>query len=170
MTRENARIKVEQLDYYLSHTCQDYGERDHEAMMMAIEVLEQESTTMNDLTDDCISREDVLQTLLDYDYANENALVIQDIKALPSVKPKIEPRKGHWIDTKEISTNRRGQIVHEVICSECSGIAYFRSMGNKYIGANYCPNCRAYMRNNTKHKGKPIKGNNESYNCENWIP
>lgn len=56
-----------------------------------------------------------------------------------------EPRKGHWIDTREISTNRRGQIVHEVICSECSGIAYFRTMGNKYIGANLCPNCGAKM-------------------------
>lgn len=54
--------------------------------------------------------------------------------------------QGHWIETKEISTNRRGQIVHEVICSECSGIAYFRSMGNKYIGANLCPNCGADMR------------------------
>jgi hypothetical protein len=42
MTRETAKIKVEQLDYYLSHTCQDYGERDHEAMMMAIKALEQE--------------------------------------------------------------------------------------------------------------------------------
>lgn len=81
-----------------------------------------------------------------------------------------EPRKGRWIKTKEISINRRGQIVHEVICSECSGIAYFRSMGNKYIGANLCPNCGADMRDNTKRKGKPIEGKNENYNCENWIP
>lgn len=44
MTRETAKIKVELLDNYLSHTCQDYGERDHEAMMMAIESLEKEST------------------------------------------------------------------------------------------------------------------------------
>lgn len=56
-----------------------------------------------------------------------------------------EPRKGHWIDTKENSTNTRGQIIHEVICSECNGIAYFRSIGNKYIGANICPNCGADM-------------------------
>ena len=42
MTRETAKIKVELLDNYLSHTCQDYGERDHEAMMMAIKALEQE--------------------------------------------------------------------------------------------------------------------------------
>lgn len=35
---------------------------------------------------------------------------------------------------------------------------------------NYCPNCGADMRGNTKRKGTPIEGNNESYNCENWIP
>ena len=50
-------------------------------------------------------------------------------------------KTGKWIDTKEIFTNKRGQIVHEIICSECNGISYFRSMGNKYIGANLCPNC-----------------------------
>jgi hypothetical protein len=50
-------------------------------------------------------------------------------------------KKGKWIDTREICSNARGQIVHEVICSECNGISYFRSMGNKYIGANFCPNC-----------------------------
>ena len=37
---------------------------------------------------DCISRADVLQILMDYDYANENALVLKDIKALPSVTPQ----------------------------------------------------------------------------------
>ena len=47
--------------------------------------------------DDCISREDVLQILWDYDYANENALVIKDIKALPSATPQ-EPR----IDFEEL--------------------------------------------------------------------
>ena len=38
---------------------------------------------------DCISRADVLQILLDYDYANENALVLKDIKALPPVTPQL---------------------------------------------------------------------------------
>jgi hypothetical protein len=42
MLRETAKIKIELLDNYLSRTCQDYGERDHEAMMMAIKALEQE--------------------------------------------------------------------------------------------------------------------------------
>ena len=68
------------------------------------------------------------------------ALIVDALKTLEQ-----EPRKGRLIETKEISTNRRGQIVHEVICSECGGIAYFRSMGNKYIGANLCRNCGAKM-------------------------
>ena len=57
----------------------------------------EEPTTKNDLGVDCISREDVLQILWDYDYANENALVIKDIKALPSATPQ-EPR----IDFEEL--------------------------------------------------------------------
>ena len=65
-----------------------------------------------------------------------------------------ESRKGHWIDTKENSTNTRGQIIHEVICSECNGIAYFRSIGNKYIGANICPNCGADMVEPQKSEGR----------------
>lgn len=64
---------------------------------------------------------------------------VEDIQALPSVTPT--RKTGKWIDTGETSINRRGQIVHEVICSECNGISYFRSMGNKYIGASLCPNC-----------------------------
>jgi hypothetical protein len=53
MSRESeARIIVEQLDNYLSHTCQDYGESDHEAMMMAIEALEQQDR-ITQILDDC---------------------------------------------------------------------------------------------------------------------
>ena len=47
-----------------------------------------EPTTKNDLGVDLISRADVLQILLDYDYANENALVLKDIKELPSITPQ----------------------------------------------------------------------------------
>ena len=54
-------------------------------------------------------------------------------------------KKGKWINTDVTILNRQGYLVHEVICSECDGISYFRSMGNKYIGANYCPNCGAKM-------------------------
>lgn len=59
---------------------------------------------------------------------------------------KQESKTGHWIDTKEDSTNARGQIIHEVICSECNGIAYFRSTGDKYISANICPSCGTHMK------------------------
>jgi hypothetical protein len=68
---------------------------------------------------------------------------INTLKDLPPVKPT--RKKGKWIDTTEISINTRGQIGHEVICSKCNGISYFRSMGNKYIGANLCPSCGAEM-------------------------
>ena len=64
---------------------------------LARELEQMKSTTKNDLAVDCISRADVLQILLDYDYANENALVIKDIKALPSVTSQ-EPR---WISVSE---------------------------------------------------------------------
>ena len=110
--------------------------------------LEQEPTTKNDLGVDAVSRAEVLKLMQDNWHTHNGDWAMQesmdDIRALSSVTPQ-EPRKGHWIDTREISTNRRGQIVHEVICSECSGIAYFRTMGNKYIGANLCPNCGAKM-------------------------
>lgn len=55
-----------------------------------------------------------------------------------------EPKTGHWIETNGTILNHRNQILHEVICSECCGIAYFRSIGNEYIGANLCPNCGSF--------------------------
>jgi len=47
MTRETAKIKVEMLDSYLSHACQDIWRTCHEAMMMAIKALEQEKPMEN---------------------------------------------------------------------------------------------------------------------------
>ena len=126
-------------------------EPNEEMFDMAIKALEQEPTTKNDLGVDCVARQDVERYIEGFinEYTPEEELEfinleLDGLKHIPSVTPQ-EPRKGHWIDTREISTNRRGQIVHEVICSECSGIAYFRTMGNKYIGANLCPNCGAKM-------------------------
>lgn len=50
--------------------------------------------------------------------------------------------------------------------------SYFCSRCGTQEGKPYdvCPNCKANMRGNTKRKGTPIDGNNESYNCEDWIP
>lgn len=66
---------------------------------------------------DCISRADVLQILLDYDYANENALVIKDIKALPSVTPQ-EPVKKLEKQIKQLQ-NRCHALTHGQICVFC---------------------------------------------------
>ena len=103
-----------------------------------------ETTTKNDLGVDCISRADVLQILLDYDYANENALVLKEIKALHPVTP--QTRKGHWIGHREHCENLgvmpSGLGAYEW-CSECDcGIDVREWHRNHY---NYCPNCGARM-------------------------
>jgi ssDNA-binding Zn-finger/Zn-ribbon topoisomerase 1 len=90
-----------------------------------------------------MTREQAINYLYSSGFSEEQVNTI--VTALEPTTTPIRP-KGHWIDIKEISTNSRGQIIHEVICPECNGIAYFRSMGNKYIGANICPNCGADMR------------------------
>jgi hypothetical protein len=85
--------------------------------------------------EDAVSRKEVFETF-------GELLGIWGTQALMEMPSATPARKtGKWIDTGEISTNRRGQIIHEVICSKCNGISYFRSMGNKYISATLCPNC-----------------------------
>lgn len=58
-------------------------------------------------------------------------------------------KHAYWIDCKEpIFMNSRGHMVHEVVCSECSGLAFFRreTYSGRYVGANICPNCGAAMK------------------------
>lgn len=40
MTREEAKRRIDSIDFYLQHHTDDYSERDHDAMMMAISALE----------------------------------------------------------------------------------------------------------------------------------
>jgi len=44
MTREVAKCILKSLNYYLQNRFADYGEQNHDAMMMAIKALEQQST------------------------------------------------------------------------------------------------------------------------------
>ena len=106
------------------------------------------SAAITEPSDDCISRKAVLHEIPvlwnsggDKDYCMES---LQDFVAeLPPITQ--QPKMGRWINTKEISISVKGQILHEVVCSECSGISFFRAIGKKYIGANLCPNCGAKM-------------------------
>ena len=66
-----------------------------EALDAAVEALEQEPTTKNDLGVDAVSREEVLDLIADYDLSMGQ--VVKGIHALPSVTPQ-EPR---WIPVSE---------------------------------------------------------------------
>ena len=74
------------------------------------------------------------------------------IKNAPNIEP--ERKKGKW------------HVINN------TGLAYCECgyITNGYSTYKFCHNCGADMRGNTKRKGEPIEGNNESYNCENWIP
>ena len=130
--------------YYIAENMKmdkSISEEGYEHFQMAIKALEQEPC------EDAMSRQAVLDmaSVIETDDYSGNEILevvdVDDIKALPSVTPA--QKKGKWIDTDVTLLNRQGYIVHEVICSECNGISYFRKMGDKYIGANLCPNCGA---------------------------
>lgn len=81
-----------------------------------------------------------------------------------------EQKKGEWID---ISTGKGIFKTHSVKCSNCRNTLNLDGVNCGRGDANYCPNCGADMRGNTKCKRTPKEGNNESYNsynCKNWIP
>lgn len=70
---------------------------------------------------------------------------VEKLEDLPSVTS--QQKKGYWIKTGDIVINGKGQLIYEVMCSKCLGIAYFRNAyKGKYIGAKICPNCGADMR------------------------
>ena len=126
--------------------------------------LEYERTTKNDLAVDAVSRQAVLD-LINADWKYEGLEI--EINNLHSVTP--QPRKGHWILNDNQGVQAVGYLTYH--CSECG-----REISSKYHGKisllkeyPYC-HCGADMRGNTCRKGKTIEGNNESYNCENWIP
>lgn len=79
-------------------------------------------------------------SLKDYilDFKDDKLIKIE----LPNVK---ECKVGKWIKQYKAFVNDDNQIVTECHCSNCYGIAYFRSIGNKLAGANYCPVCGSFM-------------------------
>jgi hypothetical protein len=146
MTRETARIIVEQLDNYLSHTCQDYGERDHEAMMMAIKALEQENVLFKSgLLKDCETCRAERQSCYNPDeWCHDCKEYDQDKHCCPRfnnvIRKTVEEIKrakvGHWIVEKGNYLGMRNGH-----CSCCND--YYTNDWNEM---KYCPNCGADMR------------------------
>lgn len=54
--------------------------------------------------------------------------------------------KGEWVATGRMFIELNGeQIVYEVICDSCKGLAYFRRTMGDLVGAEYCPCCGMKM-------------------------
>ena len=100
---------------------------------------------VNDLANDCISRQAAIDaTWFEPSYTDPlNVLTeVRDrLKALPSAQPE---RKGKWI---EMGTNKDG--THSIRCSKCGGgyktRGHARSIATK-AKYKFCPNCGADMR------------------------
>ena len=95
----------------------------------------------------------------------DRKLQLEIIKAIKNGKTlDQEPRRGHWIYDY---TSADGHKTYH--CSECG--CYLKPKHSEPLNSfKWCSLCGADMRGNTVRKGEPIEGNNESYNCENWIP
>lgn len=98
--------------------------------------LDQEPTTKNDLTDDCISRKAVLDELGKWDW-QELYLPIHFKENIVDVLPSVtsqEPKTGHWISTE--TKGVRYAFWCRYKCSLCGGLS---------DRTNFCPNCGARM-------------------------
>ena len=89
MTHEQAKHKIDLLDFYLQNYVNDYGEESHTAMMMAIKALEQQTC------EDCISRSEAIKALKDVTNLNGEPLFESLglypwnlLNELPSVNPQ----------------------------------------------------------------------------------
>lgn len=115
------------------------------------EVLKQLEAQPEADSSDIISRHAAIKAL---DECGDEPWIYKEsaVEAIEMIEPSAEPKriKGRWIDTGVKFPNKDGQIVYEVFCSECKGIAYFRHSFGGYIGADYCPRCNADMREVTE--------------------
>lgn len=96
--------------------------------------------------DDCISREEVIDLVADYDLNMDQ--VVKGIHALPSITP--QPKVGEWIDCyKEMPIFNAGGFTETKhvgwTCSCCKE-------NNFWIKSDYCPNCGAKMEGEDKNE------------------
>ena len=159
MTKEQAIEWLKSLNYCDGEETQEVAQ----AIDMAIKTLEQEPS------DDCVNRQAVLDTLMKYEkpcddrqdfYLDSTTEFEEEIKALPPVTPtRKAPRED--ITEDEVKINML-ELAFNQVKEQAEGIEVSTD--------KYRLIFKAEKRGNTKRKGEPIEGNNESYNCENWIP
>lgn len=102
MKKKEACRKIEYIDYFLQNTTSDYGEREHEAMMMAKKALEQETC------EDCVNRAEVFEQINcwigsgEYRYTNATHYLLKRIKKLQSVNSQELKIEKDEIDNKRL--------------------------------------------------------------------
>ena len=120
MKNKTARREIESLDYYLQNHTNDYSEKSHTAMMMAIKALETQPC------EDAISRKKVLNIITDWfacgNIADGKPTMRAQIKALPSVTPQYteaEIQKMQEMEQAEIEKAYELGKVESQPCEDC---------------------------------------------------
>ena len=156
MTKED----INRINSQYLNDCENTGEME-EIFALAIQALEQEPTTKNDLSSeleknskklekdfgelDCISRADAIKAMQDKakELTNEDTInglcgAVAILFDMPSVTPQ-EPKMGHWIDKQRLFESCSAE------CSSCHkrSNGYLHDNGfslvSKYF--DFCPKC-----------------------------
>ena len=107
--------------------------------------LEQEPTTKNDLGVDCISRDEVCRYVAEFvnhefSTREEEELIdniITGIERMPSVTPKIKPRKGEWLRMSDLSEQEDDRYK----CSRCGNVIHHKNKMDLYTFNSWCGRC-----------------------------
>lgn len=85
MTRKVAKDVLKSLDYYLQNRFEDYGERNHDAMMIAIKALEQYPR---------------FRACVNCGNAGEDAFACYECEDYSNFEAKSKEKVGHWTHNK----------------------------------------------------------------------
>lgn len=70
----------------------------------------------------------------------------QILNAVKKGEP-IPHETSEWTETGRIFIEmNEEQLLYEVICNKCKGLAFFRKSDEKLVGAKYCPCCGISMK------------------------
>ena len=91
MTREEAKREIDDIDFYLQHYTDDYGERSHDAMMMAIDAL---SNSQKLVLEQIRAEIEELETYYDNDYFSGNRDVMFKCNDVFDIIDKYKAERG----------------------------------------------------------------------------